>query len=213
MRSSLSATEHLSPFESPEAAPSGFAAAEDPRYLREQLVTYIGSKRSFLALIGGGIGAVERKLGRPPVALDAFAGSGVVSRLLKGTSAKVIANDLEPYSAALAACYLADREEVPWDRLRDAIAELNATASSASAGGGFIERLYAPVDDDAVRKSERVFCRIPGADLRGQEPGHRSARQCSARGSCRSSASAAASTSPTAARSSTGSRRSRCTAR
>ena len=130
---------------------------EDPRYLTEQLVSYIGNKRALLPQISEAIGAATAKLGRPPVALDAFAGSGVVSRLLKGAAAKVIANDLEPYAATLAACYLADRDEVPWKRLRAAIAELNASASSPAAEGGFIERLYAPRDDESIAPGERVF--------------------------------------------------------
>lgn len=136
----------------PESGPT-----EDPRFLREQLVTYIGNKRSLLSPIQAAIATVGNVLGRKPTALDAFAGSGVVSRLLKSQASRVISNDLEPYSRVLGECFLANSDEVPWKRLRAAIASLNDLVETMPSEEGFIERLYAPDDDDDIRQGERVF--------------------------------------------------------
>ena len=57
---------------------------ENPRYLTEQLITYIGNKRTLLPMIGSGVKAVCKRLGKTRLSIfDAFAGSGVVSRYFK----------------------------------------------------------------------------------------------------------------------------------
>lgn len=131
--------------------------AEDSRYLREQLVTYIGNKRSLLQPIQAATAQVSATLGRRPSTLDAFSGSGVVSRLFKSRASRVIANDLEPYARVLSECFLANADEVPWQRLQATIEALNAFVGTAPSERGFIERLYAPRHDDRVEKGERVF--------------------------------------------------------
>ena len=136
---------------------AGSETMEDPRFLREQLVTYIGNKRALLRPIEAAVATVSGALGRQPTALDAFAGSGVVSRLLKSRASQVISNDLEAYSRILGECFLANPDEVPWDRLRTTITSLNESADATPSEDGFIERLYAPDDDDDIRTGERVF--------------------------------------------------------
>lgn len=131
--------------------------SEDPRYLREQLVTYIGNKRTLLPLIQTAVGHVASELGRLPSGLDAFAGSGAVSRMLKSETSFLISNDLEPYAEVLANCYLANRQEIPWDRLNLAIDRLNETVAHYPTSGGFIERMYSPRNDDDIQEGERVF--------------------------------------------------------
>jgi adenine-specific DNA-methyltransferase len=96
-------------------------------------------------------------LGRKPVVLDAFSGSGVVSRLFKSRASRVVSNDLEGYARVLGECYLSNRDEIPWTQLDRAIRTINEEADSAPSTGGFIERLYAPVDDFNIRPGERVF--------------------------------------------------------
>jgi len=136
---------------------TGVDSEEDPRFLREQLLTYIGNKRSLLPQIRGAISEVTALLGRKPRCLDAFAGSGVVSRLLKSQASHIVSNDLEAYAEVMAHCYLSNRDEVPFDRLEAAIASLNAEAARGDSPGGFIERLYAPADDTDIQPGERVF--------------------------------------------------------
>ena len=130
---------------------------ENPHFLTDQLITYIGNKRSLLKPIENAVAEVSDRLDRPLTTLDAFSGSGVVSRALKSRSSLVIANDLEPYARVLAECYLSNREEVPWARLAAIIDEFNAIVDSAASTDGFIERLYSPRDDDAINLGERVF--------------------------------------------------------
>lgn len=137
--------------------PLDLGSAEDPRFLREQLVTYIGNKRALLEPIQAAVDRVAEILGRAPTALDAFAGSGVVSRLFKSQASLVVSNDLEPYARVLGECFLSNADEVPWERLRSAIASMNEAAATTPSEGGFIERLYAPADDDDIRPGERVF--------------------------------------------------------
>jgi adenine-specific DNA-methyltransferase len=132
-------------------------ATEDPRFLREQLVTYIGNKRSLLTQIQAAVLRVAEALGRRPTVADAFAGSGVVSRLFKSQASRVVSNDLEPFARVLGECFLANREEVPWERLHSTIESLNEAADAGVSTRGFIERLYAPQKDEQIRAGERVF--------------------------------------------------------
>lgn len=130
---------------------------ENPRFLREQIVTYLGNKRGLLGFIGRGVQRVRRRLGgRALRCFDAFAGSGIVSRYLKGYSACLYANDLEPYSQVLGECYLANRGQVSQAELRGWLRELRACVERRLAPG-FLTELYAPEDDAAIRPGERVF--------------------------------------------------------
>lgn len=131
---------------------------ESPEYLQQQLVTYIGNKRALLPLIRTGIHRAQRRLGKQKLrTLDAFAGSGVVSRLLKGYSELLISNDFEAYSAVIARCYLANQSNLDLDVLRDIHAKLRKAAEQLPVQDGFIRRLYAPAEDDNIKAGERVF--------------------------------------------------------
>lgn len=141
-----------------------FAAGADdhrPRvgstYLTDQLVTYIGNKRTLLPRLDAVAREVRGLVGRDLVAADVFSGSGVVSRMLKAHSARLVSNDLEPYAAVLSRCYLANHGEVPWRRVQYLINEFNTVVAEAESTDGFIERLYAPTNDDAILPGERVF--------------------------------------------------------
>ncbi len=66
--------------------------------------------------------------GRGNTFLDVFAGSGVVSRLAKTLGYRVIANDWEPYTKAINACYVACNAAPPFTSLggyQSAINHLN----------------------------------------------------------------------------------------
>lgn len=133
------------------------ALSEDPAYLSEQLVTCIGNKRALLEFIGRGIDHVRAELGRDRVdVLDAFAGSGAVSRNLKRVSRRLIVNDLEPWSVAFNTCYLANARDVDRTELERTIDAVRARAA-AEPRPGFIAELYAPDDDEHIRLGERVF--------------------------------------------------------
>ena len=66
---------------------------EDPKYLSTQLITYLGNKRALLPDLHRALARVAERLGRRKLrTFDGFAGSGVVSRLLKSRSNLFIYN-------------------------------------------------------------------------------------------------------------------------
>ncbi|WP_461257620.1 DNA methyltransferase, partial [Treponema sp. R80B11-R83G3] len=57
---------------------------EDEKYLTEQVITYIGNKRSLLKFIAKGIQIVQKRLNKNKLIIfDVFSGSGIVARLFK----------------------------------------------------------------------------------------------------------------------------------
>ena len=139
----------------------GFAAApvENPDYLSRQIITYIGNKRALLGQIGLAVEQVKRRLGKERLAAwDAFSGSGIVSRYLKGHSERLVSSDLEDYAAVIARCYLRNKSAVDWPALAGMVAELNARVDeNPAAGCGFIAELYSPRDESNICPGERVF--------------------------------------------------------
>ncbi len=130
---------------------------EDPAFLSEQLVTCIGNKRALLDFIGRGVDHVRAELGRDRLdVLDAFAGSGAVSRYLKRVSRRLIVNDLEPWSVAFNTCYLANAHDLDRAELEHVVDAVRQRAA-AEPRPGFIAELYAPDDDAHIRPGERVF--------------------------------------------------------
>lgn len=102
------------------------AAARTDDYIFNHLIPYIGNKRKLLGLIGQAL--KHTGTGRGNTFLDVFAGSGVVSRLAKTLGYRVIANDWEPYTKAINACYVACNAAPPFTSLggyQSAINHLN----------------------------------------------------------------------------------------
>ncbi len=132
--------------------------AESSDYLSRQLITYIGNKRALLGHIGSVVEQVKRRLGKSKLkTLDAFSGSGVVSRYFKAHSSLLISNDFEGYTALIGRCYLTNRSEVDLFELSEVVAELNHRAESERFETGFIEELYSPKDEANILKTDRVF--------------------------------------------------------
>jgi adenine-specific DNA-methyltransferase len=132
--------------------------AENPEYLSRQLITYIGNKRALLGHIGGAVERVKRRLGKNRLrVLDAFSGSGVVSRFLKSHASLLISNDIEDYAAVTARCYLRNKSTVDLPTLRDIIADFNASVDTKNLSPGFIEELYSPRNEKHIARADRVF--------------------------------------------------------
>jgi len=132
--------------------------AEDPAYLTEQLITYLGNKRLLLANIADVVRQVKRRLGKDHLRIfDVFAGSGVVSRFFKAHASSLVSNDFEDYAAVAARCYLRNRGEVDLRELAEAVRWLNAEVETRPFPPGFIAELYAPRDERRIRRSDRVF--------------------------------------------------------
>lgn len=131
---------------------------EDPDYLSRQLITYIGNKRALLDPIEGAVADVCERLGTNRLRiLDAFSGSGVVSRLFKRFASEVVTNDIEGYADVISRCYLTNRSDFPEQAIRESVAHLNKVVRETTLEEGFIERLYAPRDDNRISLGERVF--------------------------------------------------------
>jgi len=138
---------------------------EDPEYLRRQLVTYIGNKRALLGLIRSAVETVQRRTGCDKLRiLDAFSGSGVVSRMLKQYASELVVNDIEDYARVISECYLTNRGEAPMGSVAATIAALNRAVDARPTSPGFIRRLYAPRDPAAIVEADRVFYTPENAD-------------------------------------------------
>jgi adenine-specific DNA-methyltransferase len=137
----------------------GPSLGEDSEYYRRQIITYIGNKRQLLEPIGQATAEVCAELGKEKLRiLDAFAGSGIVSRLFKSFASQLVVNDMESYARVVASCYLTNRAEVDGGELESLVEKMNRVVDSGRVGeAGFIERLYSPADDQAIKPEERAF--------------------------------------------------------
>jgi len=130
---------------------------EKKEYLTQQLITYIGSKRSLLRFIDDGIKIVQMKLQKDKLKIfDVFSGSGIAARYFKQYSDLLIANDLEKYSHIVNQCYLSNENEIDINALREYYREL-INESNEGLKSGIISELYAPEDDMRIEPDERVF--------------------------------------------------------
>lgn len=131
---------------------------ENPAYLSEQLITYLGNKRALLDFVGQGIEMVKRRLGRTRlVCFDAFSGSGVVARFLKQHSSLLIVNDLEEYARIMNECHLTNQSAFPVADWIQTKAVFDQQVQTQGLKTGFISELYAPSDDAAIQSGERAF--------------------------------------------------------
>lgn len=131
---------------------------ENPGYLSEQLITYIGNKRSLLPFIGKAFAQVQKRLGKKKLTtFDVFSGSGIVSRYLKQYSSHLIANDLEEYARIINTCYLSNTEQRNELHLRERYEELMFSLADEKLCPGLISKHYAPQNDKDIQKGERVF--------------------------------------------------------
>ena len=130
---------------------------EDINYLSNQLITYIGNKRSLLAHINRTVTRVKKRIGKSHLRIfDAFSGSGVVSRFMKVHASYLASNDFEDYAASISRCYLQNRSSVDLATITKIVEELNNRVNEPFPKG-FIEKLYAPKDESRITQNDRVF--------------------------------------------------------
>ncbi|MCR5702490.1 MAG: DNA adenine methylase [Lachnospiraceae bacterium] len=130
---------------------------DNEKYLTEQIITYLGNKRSLLDYIGKAIEMIQRDSGKQKLTIvDMFSGSGIVARYLKKYSDTLITNDLEDYSCTINTCYLANKSELDMDRLTGYYNQL-VDKLNCNLHDGFISDMYAPADTDNIQEGERVF--------------------------------------------------------
>jgi adenine-specific DNA-methyltransferase len=134
------------------------AVTEKAEYYSEQLVTYIGNKRSLLAFIGQGIETARKRLARNKlVSFDVFSGSGIVARYMKSISSKLIVNDIEKYSEVINRCYLANAGALDLPGLKELYGSFKKKMSENPLRSGIFAEMYAPEDDGNIKADERVF--------------------------------------------------------
>ncbi|ULQ58762.1 DNA adenine methylase [Brucepastera parasyntrophica] len=131
---------------------------ENPCFLTDQLITYLGNKRNLLPFIGEAVGRIRKRTGQSRHSFfDVFSGSGVVSRYFKKYASLLAVNDLEPYAAVINRCYLANSTVLDEAALRELYSEISGRLDTEPLVPGIISGLYAPQDDTNIRKDERVF--------------------------------------------------------
>lgn len=130
---------------------------ENNDFLTTQIITYLGNKRSLIGNIEKEVEEISKELRKDKmICADVFSGSGIVARMLKKHSSKLIVNDLENYSSMINSCYLSDKKDYPkekCEKLRKEIIELCKQKKTA----GIISANYAPQDDTNIKAGERVF--------------------------------------------------------
>jgi len=131
--------------------------SEKNEYLTQQLITYIGNKRTLLSFIGDGIKKVQKRLHKEKLKMfDVFSGSGIVARYFKQFSELLIVNDLEKYSTIINECYLSNENELNIFSLRKRYFEI-IEGIERNPKKGIISELYAPINDKNIKPNERVF--------------------------------------------------------
>jgi len=132
--------------------------SEDERYLTEQIITYIGNKRSLLQFITKGIQIAQKRLNKNKLHIfDVFSGSGIVARFFKQYSKLLLVNDLEKYSQITNECYLSNKDEINISRLNKMYNDLLHNITGNPLTEGIITKLYSPEDDNNIKDGERVF--------------------------------------------------------
>jgi adenine-specific DNA-methyltransferase len=131
---------------------------ENRAYLTEQIITYIGNKRSLLDFITNGIKIVQKHLDKEKLdVFDVFTGSGIVARHCKQFSNILLVNDLELYSFVTGECYLSNKNELNMHVLQEIYNGLIADIENKPLKEGIITKLYSPKNDNNIKKDERVF--------------------------------------------------------
>ncbi len=130
---------------------------DNEKFLTEQIITYIGNKRSLLDFIGEAVEKTQKDLKKDKLKIvDLFSGSGIVARYLKKYSSTLITNDLEDYSYTINKCYLSNKSEIDFDELISYYNLLKEQLDN-KLDTGFISEMYAPDDSDNIKMGERVF--------------------------------------------------------
>lgn len=125
-------------------------------YLTEQILTYLGNKRSLIGNIETVIKDIKKELNKNKIdCVDLFSGSGIVARMLKLHSNKLYTNDLEKYSYITNSCYLANKSELD-DEVYNHYYHLIISALEKPVEGVITEN-YSPKDENNITLNDRVF--------------------------------------------------------
>lgn len=130
---------------------------ENNEFLEKQIITYLGNKRKLLNHIEAVIKDICRITGKNRfVCADLFSGSGVVARMLKQYSEKLIVNDMEEYSEIINKCYLTNSKDFDIEKYTYYLNMIHSVIQNGLHSGVIAEN-YAPQDMMHIKKNERVF--------------------------------------------------------
>ena len=146
----------------PTSATATSATATTEKYLKSQIITYMGNKRKLLTQIGDIVDLVKYELGCQRLkTADAFAGSGIVSRLLKNKSDVLLTNDISSYSKTLNHCYLSTPSANIKQNIKKYIMDANKFVDNVTSMDcnipKWIQLHWAPTSETQITKDDRVF--------------------------------------------------------
>jgi adenine-specific DNA-methyltransferase len=127
-------------------------------FLKDQLITYLGNKRSLIKFIDNVVQIVKQDIGKDKLLIvDGFSGSGAVARYFKEHASLLITNDLEKYSKIINQSFLRNKNEINFEDIEKYTKLLNDKKFRTDLGEGIIEKLYAPKDTKNIQEGERCF--------------------------------------------------------
>ena len=127
-------------------------------YVNQPMLTCIGNKRKLIPHIEDLVQKIGKILGKDKMMIaDAFAGSGVVSRMLSLHATDIYSNDLESYATLMGRCFLQKPSKKNQLHIMAAINGLNHLSSTGPYIEGIISKNYAPQDTDDPQEGERCF--------------------------------------------------------
>lgn len=137
------------------------------KFLKEQIITYLGNKRKMVPFFGE-IFTQNINPNKPFSFLDGFSGSGIVSRYAKTVPniSQLISNDWEYYSFCINSCYLqniAENSELNHN-IKKAIDWCNENKYNYS-NINYIYGNYSPKNDTCIEKEDRVYFTSQNAKL------------------------------------------------
>lgn len=139
---------------------------ENKKYLTDQIITYLGNKRSLIKYIEREVKNIQKKLGTTKTRnLDLFSGSGIVARMLKKYSSELIVNDLEEYSKIINSAYLSNYSDIDWSEYDKYYNQVIKRIESGNLIKGIISKNYAPQNDRSIKHGERVFYTTRNANI------------------------------------------------
>ena len=132
-------------------------------FITQNMITYIGNKRSLIQHIESEILIIKSNLQKDVVvSFDGFSGSGVIARMLKFHSSMLFVNDMEPYSHTINQCYLSNPNQQKQTQINQYIDELNHLNFDQS---GIISKEYAPNNTYDIQTGERAFYTTENAKI------------------------------------------------
>ena len=139
---------------------------ENSKYLKEQIITYIGNKRSLNTYIEKEVVRIKKELQKDKlIALDLFSGSGIVSRMLKKHASLLVVNDLEKYTKYLNECYLTNYSDFDEALYIQYKSRIDRILKEKNYVHGLISTHYAPIDDRCIKQGERCFYTTENAHI------------------------------------------------